>query len=165
MSSDSVDHLLKQLALLLIPAGRVLDDHLKPLLLELRNPLRGNGARIGFGVRPGVRFLHTSARTIAACEEVVLTLDAPCLNLSLMVNAEWEELVEGLLKLCMRQACDQSFDRAHCIRFRIDGGGVCVLRRSLWDTNAGNRSRDTDDDALLSADNEVPVLRQNPSPT
>lgn len=50
----NLHHLLKQLALLPMPARRIHNNHIEPFLLELRHTFRGNRYGVGFGVRPEV---------------------------------------------------------------------------------------------------------------
>ena len=51
---SNLDHLLEELTLLLMPAGRIYNDNFKALLLELRHTLRGDGDWVRLSVRTKV---------------------------------------------------------------------------------------------------------------
>lgn len=51
---SNLDHLLEELTLLLMPAGRIYNDNFKALLLELRHTLRGDGDWVRLSVRAEV---------------------------------------------------------------------------------------------------------------
>ena len=67
-SFTDLHHLLEQLRLLLVPSGCIHNDHLKPLLLELRHALRGDRDRVRLSVGPEVRNLGLGSRLSSLVE-------------------------------------------------------------------------------------------------